>query len=268
MLSGLQSIFRKSVRAGAATPTNWALLVRSEGPDATEFIEIRQNARAVWSARGKPYTLGQKELREFQNTVEAEAFIRQAIAENQARGLTLLHSGRSIPGELDFDLLEEAIYDGARQAYQRICDDHPEEIISGFALFTDFDGMTICPAGMAESSFDDVEDEEEFYRSNPSEWPYMPYVGLLLAYRMIVVAAYEHHAIPFETEVPGYFDQFFETCIKALERLDGDGVFGQGAGRENFLLLFGLSDGGPTKATLKRLNPEGVYQRYAHCFDE
>lgn len=253
----------------AATQTNWAVLVRSNNSDSTEFIEIRQNGCAVWCARGKAYTSGLKELVEFQSKADAEAFFRQTIADDQAQGFDVLHIGQTGPGKLIFNLLENAIVDGAREAYLQICGAHPEESISGFALFTDFDGMTICPVAMADSTFDGVDEEADYYRASPCEWPYTSYdVGLLLAYRIILVASYEHHEIPFETEVPEYFDQFFEACTRALERLDRDGLFGTGAGRENFLLLIGLSDGGPTKATVKRLNPERLYQRYAHCYDD
>jgi Domain of unknown function (DUF4303) len=264
MLKKILSAFGMS----ATSPTNWVLLVRSAGSDATEFLEIRQNASTIWTARGAPYNSGEKQLREFQTLEEAEAFFRQAISENQAQGLNLVHSGRSIPGKLDFELLEEAVHDGAREAYQLICSEHHEEIISGFSLFTDFDGMTICPAAMSQASFADIDDEKDYYLTNPCEWPYSNDAGLLLAYRIIVVAAYEHHDIPFEIEIPGYFEQFSETRIRALERLDNSGLFGSGIYRERFLLLFGVSDGGPTKAAVKRLNPASVYQRYEHCFDD
>lgn len=268
MLSKLRNLLGKKPETGAVGPTNWALLIRSDGGDATEFLEIRQNARTVWCARGAPYTSGKKELKTFRNMAKAEDFLRQAIAENQAQGLTLLHTGRSYPGAFDFDLFEETVYIGAREAYQRICDDYTGARMSGFALITDWDGMTISPAAMSENSFDDIEEDQVYYRANPSEWPYTTYAGLLLAYRMILVASYECLYIPFEAETPGYFDRFSEACVRALARLDGDGVFGSGARREDFLLLFGVSDGGPTQAALKRLNPETVYRRYAQCFDE
>jgi len=256
---------------GAVNPTNWVVLVRSEGTSATGFIEIRQNGSAVWTARGAPYTPGEQKLTEFQTMEKAEAFVRQAIADSEAEGFRVLHSASSVPGTLDFDLLEDAIHDGAREAYRAMCDEHPQEILTGFALFTDFDGMTLCPAAMAEKSFDDLDasDEElDYYRTNPSEWPYTSDAGLLLAYRIILVAAFENDAIPFETEIPDYFERFSETCVRALERLDRSSLFGSGADRENFLLLFGVSDGGPTKAAVERLNPDTVYQRYARCFDD
>lgn len=268
MLNKILRNFGESAGTGAPSPTNWALLVRTEGSDATEFVEVRQNACAVWTARGAPYTSGEKHLRQFPNAEDAEAWLREVIAENEAQGLEIAHVGRSIPGQLYFELLEKSVYVGAREAYQTICAEHREEVISGFSLFTDFDGMTICPAAMSEISFADIEDEEDYYRTNPVEWPYITDAGLLLAYRIIVVAAYEYSAIPFETEIPEYFKRFSEACSRALEKLDSEGLFGSGIRREGFLLLFGVSDGGPTKASVKRLNPAGVYQRYAHCFDD
>jgi hypothetical protein len=268
MLSKLRSMFGKRSGVGAASPTNWAVLVRSDGSDPTAFVEIRQNVSAVWTARGEPFTLGQKQLIEFQSPTEAEALFRQTILDDQARGFTILHSGQATSGHCDFKLLEDVIYRGAGEDYQRICMENSSEKIVGFSLITDFDGMTICPAAVAEGTFSDHMDEADEYTANPAEWPYSAHSGLLLAYRMIVIASYEYLEIPFESEVPDYFDQFSECCIRALERLDAEGRFGAGADRKNFLLLFGVSDGGPTRATVRRLNPDSVYQRYAHCFDE
>lgn len=268
MLKKIFNSIRNSANASATSPTNWVLLVRSEGSDVTEFVDIRQNGCAVWQARGAPYTLGERDLKEFPNAEDAEGFLNHTVAENQARGLELVHRGCSIPGNLDFGMLEQVVYDGAREAYQQICAEHEAEFISGFSLFTDFDGMTIAAAAMAETSFSDIDEEEDYYRTNPSEWPYRTDAGLLLAYRIIVVAACEHSAIPFEAEIKGYFEQFCDACIRALERLDRDGFFTSVDRREDFLLLFGVSDGGPTKAAVERLNPESVYRRYAHCFDE
>ena len=262
-----RNIFQKSKKAGAVAPTNWIVLVQSVGFGETEFIEIRQNECAVWTARGKPFTTGHTELKEFQSTVEARAFLDQSISDNQIHGFVLLHAGCSIPGKLDFDLLEEAVYNGAKEAYLQICKENSDKNLTGFALLTDYDGMTICPAAMEETTFDDSDEDAQYYRTSPSEWPYTTDAGLLLAYRIILVAAHERAHIPFEAETPRYFDRFFESCTKALERLDREGQFGSGERRENFLLLFGVSDGGPAKATVRRLNPASVYERYEHCFD-
>lgn len=267
MLGKIRSILSRYLPIRADDPTNWALLVRSNDPDRTHFIETRQNACTVWSARGEPFTMGEAELAEFQSNTEAEAFFNRTVSDNQAQGFALLHRGQAIPGSLDFGLLEDAIYRGARQSYQTICEEHRDEKIVGFALFTDFDGMTIASAAMAEGTFHDAIEEADYYRTNPSEWPYTADTGLLLAYRIALLGSYGHDEIPFEREIPNYFRRFSECCIRALERLDSDGLFGLGVGREDFLLLFGVSDGGPTRATVRRLNPDAVYRRYEHCFD-
>lgn len=267
MLGKIRSILSRYLPVRAGSLTNWVVLVRSNDPDRVEFIEIRQNACTVWSARGEAFTTGEAELAEFQSSTEAETFFNRAVSDNQAQGFALLHRGQAIPGSLDVGLLEDAIYRGAREAYQTISEEHRDEKIVGFALFTDFDGMTIASAAMAEMTFHDAVEEADYYRTNPSEWPYAADSGLLLAYRIVLLGSYAHDRIPFEREIPNHFKLFSESCIRALERLDADGVFGSGVGREDFLLLFGVSDGGPTRATVKRLNPDAVYRRYEHCFD-
>lgn len=267
MLGKIRSILARYLPDRAGTPTNWALLIKSNDSDCIEFIEIRQNACTIWSARGAPFTMGETELSEFQSNSEAEHFFNRAVSDNQARGFVLLHRGQAIPGSLDVGLLEDAIYRGARESYQTICEEHRDEKIVGFALFTDFDGMTIASAAMAERTFHDAIEEADYYRTNPSEWPYAADTGLLLAYRIVLLGSYGHDEIPFEREFPHYFEKFSECCIRALQRLDADGLFGLGVDREDFLLLFGVSDGGPTRATVRRLNPPAVYQRYEHCFD-
>lgn len=267
MLGKIRSILSKYSPVGADSRTNWAVLVGSNELDRTEFVEVRQNACAVWNARGAPFTMGETGLTEFQSAAEAEAFFSQTISDKQAQGFALLHRGQAIPGSLDVSLLEDAIYRGAREAYQTICREHLDEQVVGFALFTDFDGMTIGSAAMAESTFRDAIEEADYYRANPSEWPYAADDGLLLAYRIILVSSYAHIEIPFEREIPKYFSKFSECCVRALERINAEGLFGVGMAREDFLLLFGVSDGGPTRATVRRLNPNAVYQRYEHCFD-
>jgi hypothetical protein len=248
------------------TPTNWSLLLRVDGGEMVEFIDIRQNGCSIWGAQGKPYTTGVSGLIEHASNETAEAVCRQTVSNLEAQGFTLLHSETYFPGELDFGILEDAICAGAREAFLTIRDQHPNETINGFALFTDSYGMTIVPAAMTSTCFENVEEDHDYYRTNPSEWPLSTDAGLLVAYQMILIPSYQYQDIPFEAEVPDYVERFFETCTKALERLDQEGLFGEGDSRNNFLLLFGDSDGGPIQATVRRLNPPAVFERYSGCF--
>ncbi len=262
MLSGIKSFFLQP------QATHWMLLVASDGHDASDFFEIRRNSKAVWVAGGKPFTTGEQVLKAFTTEGEASDYADGLAAAKQAQGYQIVHQGSYLPGQFDFDVLEDVIAAGARQAFDRICTDHPDQAINGFALYSDGGGMTICSAAMSTSSFDNDDVDADYYRTSFVEWPLSTDAGLLLAYRMILMPSYNWDKIPFEREIPDYVDRFFECCVRALEKLDRDGSFGAGEARANFLLLFGDSDGGPIKSHVKRLNPAAVFERYSDQFDD
>lgn len=257
-------------RRESETRTESIILSRLEADKVSEFYEIRRNNDLVWTAKGKPYTSGETQLHKLVDLQASEVVVKQLIAEAQLEGFAVIFRGCTLPGTFDFGLLEDIVFNGAREAYLAICAAQPNEKVSGFALFTDYDGMTLCPVGMATTSFNDIDDieEREYYLTNPSEWPYSTDAGLWLAHRLISVAACQNSGIPFEREINDYFEQFFDACTRAIARLDDEHLFGHGPQRDEFLLLFGISDCGPTKSTLRRLNPESVYSRFQHCFDD
>jgi hypothetical protein len=193
---------------------------------------------------------------------------RELTEQYQTQSYECVFVGEYQPGEIDFDLLQKTIEDGAKRAFLEICSANNTETITGFALYSDGGGMTICNAAMSNLSFDENDKDFDYYRTNPNEWPFDTDFGMLLAYRMIVVPSYAYHDLPFEPEIPEFVDQFFETVVRALEKLDASQLFGIGPERENFLLLFGDSDGGPLKDHVRRLNPSSVFARYAKCFDD
>lgn len=247
--------------------THWALFVKANDGDPTEFFEIRRNGSSVWFAQGKPLTMGESDFREFPSEEDALRLWDGLTGEQTKQGFALVYQGEYEPGTFDFKLLQQAIENGARQAFLRLCEEQRYEKITGFALYSDGMGMTICNAAMSANSFDKNDDELDYYLTNPGEWPYATDVGMLLAYRMILFPGFIGNDLPFEREVPNFVEQFYEAVVRALETLDTEQVFGAGEERNAFLLLFGDSDGGPTKYHVRRLNPLPVFERYADSFD-
>jgi hypothetical protein len=268
MTGWFKQLFASGDKTEGSKLTRWALLIRTESGKDVEFFEIRQNDASIWFAKGLPFTMGESELKTLATKIEADALWLELTEHYKGQSFECVFSGEYQPGELDYDLLQKAIEVGAKRAFLEICATHDAEKITGFALYSDSGGMTICNAAMSNSSFDEDDEDFEYYRTNPNEWPLETDVGLLLAYRMILVPSYEYLEMPFETEVPDFVDRFFETVVRALEKLDASQLFGTGPERENFLLLFGASDGGPIKDHVRRLNPPTVFARFAACFDD
>jgi hypothetical protein len=268
MIDWLRRLLASSEKAEPLQPTRWALFVRKERGKEVEFFEIRQNDVSVWIAKGAPFTMGETELATLSSKTEADAFWNQWVEHYQSLSFESIFESEYQPGEFDFDLLQNAIEGGAKRAFLAILEAQKAEPITGFALYSDGGGMTICNAAMSDSSFDENDEDFDYYRTSPNEWPYDTDVGLLLAYRMIVVPSYAYDDLPFEPEMPDFVDQFFETVVRALENLDASGLFGSGVERDKFLLLFGDSDGGPVKDHVRRLNPPAVFSRYAESFDD
>ncbi len=248
--------------------THWAFFAKADGGDPLEFFELRRNGASLWQARGRPFTAGEDELREFHSEQEAIKAWDHLTNECAQQGFVCAFEGEYKPGTFDFDLLQKEIENGAREVFSKICKEQTGERITGFALYSDSEGMTICNAAMGERSFDDDDEDIDYFRTNPSEWPYESDTGLLLPYRMILFPSYFSLNIPFELEVPDFVDRFYESTVRALEKLDDENLFGVGEEREKFLLLFGDSDGGPTTSHVRRLNPPSVLARYAGCFDD
>ncbi|MNU10492.1 hypothetical protein D3C72_2576680 [compost metagenome] len=55
----------------------------------------------------------------------------------------------------------------------------------------------------------------------------------------------------------------FDACIAALAQLDAEGCFGAGAQRDEFVLLFEVSDSEQVEGAMERLNPPAVVARFA-----
>lgn len=247
--------------------THWALFVKADDGDPTEFFEIRKNGSSVWFAQGKPLTMGESDFQELPCEEDAFQLWERLTTQRTKYGFALAYQGEYQPGKFDFELLRQTIEDGARQSFLRLCQEQSGQKITGFALYSDGMGMTICNAAMGAKSFDQNDGEADYYRTNPGEWPYATDAGMLLAYRMILFPSFIGDEMPFEREVPNFVDQFYEAAVQALEALDAKQVFGAGEERNEFLLLFGDSDGGPTKSHVRRLNPLPVFKHYADCFD-
>ena len=71
-----------------------------------------------------------------------------------------------------------------------------------------------------------------------------------------------HRDLPFDVDFTTFHTGVFDACIAALAQLDAEGCFGAGAQRDEFVLLFEVSDSEPVEGALARLNPPAVVARF------
>ena len=71
-----------------------------------------------------------------------------------------------------------------------------------------------------------------------------------------------HRELPFDVDFATFRAGVFDACIAALAQLDAEGMFGSGAQREEFVLLFEVSDSEPLEGVMARLNPPAVVARF------
>jgi hypothetical protein len=91
------------------------------------------------------------------------------------------------------------------------------------------------------------------------EWYY--YDGneyLDIPYRLILA----RQDLPLELEFEAYRDGVYEACVRALEELDREGLFGSGAERDETLVLFEAGDSQEFPEAIRRLNTPKMFKRY------
>ena len=156
-------------------------------------------------------------------------------------------------------LLHTLVADAARRAFAAVRRAHPDQHINAYALVSDDSAMTIGPAANSREALAASEYGEEMLW-NPAEWAFEDGVAYFdSAYRLLLQA---HRDLPFDVDFDTFRTGVFEACIAALAQLDAEACFGAGAQREEFVLLFEVSDSEPVEGVMARLNPPAVVARF------
>jgi hypothetical protein len=246
------------------TNINWSLFYKKYKDQLHEFIEIRQFGSTIIVRKGNTNTCGSSEILKYQDAEEAKIKFNLENASLVNSNFVLYRSGIYDPENFDFSQLTDEIREGARKAFTKIRDSHPNEIINAFALFSDDDAMTIvhvCNSDRARLSKGDDDD----FLWNPSEWSYDEGSEYLdIAYRLILT---QHQDLPSNINFDDFKAGFIESSITALEQLDNEGFFGSNLLRENTIVLFTISDSDYIDDAVRRLNTPLIYERYRNWYD-
>lgn len=243
---------------------DWALFYKTEVGRPREFCEVRRVDHAVWVRSGNVETWGSLRVTECGGPEQATARFDAACARQAADGWVLTRQGTYDPLHFDFDLVEQEIREGARQAFTAVRAAHPGETINGFALVSDESAMTLGAVTTSEEALCAGGGKDDL-RFNPDEWPYMEGGEYLdIAYRLILPRQQE---LPLEIPFAEFQAGVFEAAIGAMEELDREGLFGAGPVREQLLLLFHVTDAESIEGAAERLNTPSMYARYREWWE-
>lgn len=246
------------------TNINWSLFYKKDKDRLHEFIEIWQFDSTILVRKGNVNTWGSSEILEYQDAEEAKIEFNLKNVSLANSNIVLYRSGVYDPDNFDFSQLTDEIREGARKAFTKIRDSHPNEIINAFALFSDDDAMTIVHAGNSDYARFSKGDDDDFLW-NPSEWSYCDGSEYLdIAYRLILT---QHQDLPSNINSDDFKAGFIESTITALEQLDNEGFFGSNLIRESTIVLFAISDSDYIDDAVRRLNTPSMYERYRNWHD-
>lgn len=239
--------------------SNYSLFYTFDGDRPARFREVRVFDTTVWTASGAAMTWGEETRNDYASAAQAHAAYLAHCQAALADGHALARSTVIDPAVFDFALLQGLLADAARLAVAAVRRAHPGQHIDAVALVSDDSAMTIGLMANSREALAASEYGEEMLW-NPAEWAFEDGGAYFdSAYRLLLQA---HRELPFDVDFATFRSGVFDACIAALARLDTEGIFGTAAQRDEFVLLFDVSDSEPVDGAMARLNPPAVVARY------
>ena len=236
--------------------TQWTLLLRPEDGAPKSFCTIHRCGSWLAVRQGRVKTFGAGPTVTMPTAEAARQRVVELVEEKRGEGFAVARTSGCDPAAFDYQLLVEDIVEGARRAFEAVRAARSDERIDAYALYSDGGAMTIVCAADSTEARGGAGDERRWCCQ---EWPYVGEGSehLEVAYRRILTL----HDGPLKPPA-GFEDRVFDACLRALERLDGEGFFGVGAERERALVTFEPYAGSDPLDAIQRLNPEAVYATY------
>jgi hypothetical protein len=175
---------------------------------------------------------------------------------------------------MDWNTLELEIYKAARNAFDDLRGAHPDEEFYAYALYTDGDAWTVCPAANSLRGFEKAISQQPdpsaatlaYYKWATSEWAYEGWKSSYFREISAQLRAWENRA-----DLATFKRNVAASMIGALKKLDADGFFGAGVEREKLALFISVTDDDSAESveneSAKLLNPKSVYERFAPRYE-
>lgn len=167
--------------------------------------------------------------------------------------------------------LVAALVADLRNAWTEFHNQHPDEVVYSFGVYTSDGGDYLIPFVLGEKGFEEIaegDEDDAFLRWNVADSPYHEAFDY--------TRTEEAHAelpSPFsfedDEEAEAAAQVFFESAVEALQFLDHEKLFGSGKSREGITLLLtaGDIDEDFVLDHAKKLNPAKVYKAFKSSYE-
>ena len=145
--------------------------------------------------------------------------------------------------EFDFESLKARIEQATKNAFIEIFNQHRDEEIYAFALYSDEGAMTVCPSTNTRKHLEKVSaDDVWYYKFEPAEWKY-EMQGADEEFNAIskTVAAEVARRNDSDSHFFEFRKKLFACCIDVLMKLKSENFFKSVVG-EDIFLTFSVSD--------------------------
>jgi hypothetical protein len=171
--------------------------------------------------------------------------------------------------------LEDGIYAEGKDVFERLQRAHPDEQFYAFSLYTDSDGITVCPAAISTQGLVQILQAAEvepgsqdaaYYKWATAEWPYEYWDAQ--AFNDICTRLREEEE---NEDLDAFVAHLVKAMTNALARLREEGVFKHGADGAPILFV-SMSDDDRAEEiedeSAKTLNTPDAYARFAARYGE
>lgn len=144
---------------------------------------------------------------------------------------------------MNFDQLKFKIEQATKQAFTEIYQQHAAEGIYAFALYSDENAMTVCPATNCLTALTSIDPEDlDYYRFEPAEWAYeMQGADLIFNQISTELRNTVSQYLSQPEKLVQFRDQLYRCCIEVLLKLKQEHFFSQ-LTQQDIFLLFTVSD--------------------------
>nr|WP_026264107.1 DUF4303 domain-containing protein [Paenibacillus terrigena] len=144
---------------------------------------------------------------------------------------------------MDFQLLQAKIKAAAMDAFERVRNQYPGQSFCGYALYSDADAITVCPAVNSTDNLNNMiaGDPEDaiYYRWSPGEWDH-EFEGAEYFAEISSLLFNEVKGMKSVARVRQFKEKVYECCVAALDSLNEEGFFFDL--NESGVLVFTVSD--------------------------